>query len=630
MTCLFKVDYILVAEFDINEGSVLKQQYPEPTGEDESYLADLMLPDGAHLRETDWSIFLLNQNYPRGSANTEQKKDLLYAINLVRTKHDACAKRLFPLLLLALENYYRTPTTKSLEFLYNSLNSEDTSFIPSLNDFQKRILRFSMDVPVYSEIIDSSLSKSFVSSLNSDKALSETRQQQFDNYSNSYNTNIDRNLFQVTYTYLDVKLPIKIPLTCFSEEIGSPSVIKLISTFGPTSSSAIRINQHDLDLGSGLVHPVILLINAILTEKRIIFLGHNLSADEVSNYVLAAAIIGSGGGDVLKGLKHKLFPYSNLLSLDRLLSCPGYIAGVTNPAFEDKTDWWDILFNINTKKITISPSISKKAKSNKAAQNKDILTYNNDNNNRITSKASKKDVKSDKSLSHTQAFINDLFYAIDNHYSEIYVRAKFESYIRHFLFLAAVYEQINYGKYDLFYLPRTTALDKINSENIKSRFIHSDLDYVYSTRVKHKFINQTEIGYSKKNSYSQQTNSEINSIQSVIIGFIGTNLYYDFIEQVQYSRTHDPINTIDIHAMINRIQKTIDLKDEEVIAFFTSMHYTIKTDKQIEMLLSTLPLINTGLEPILSGMYHISDNVKFYATTLLKRIQADPVSKINL
>jgi hypothetical protein len=44
------VDYILLAEFDIDKGSSLSIQYPAPTQEDTQTLAELMLPDGAHKR----------------------------------------------------------------------------------------------------------------------------------------------------------------------------------------------------------------------------------------------------------------------------------------------------------------------------------------------------------------------------------------------------------------------------------------------------------------------------------------------------------------------------------------------------------------------------------------------------
>jgi hypothetical protein len=53
-------------------------------------LAELMLPDGAHLRENDWTLFFLNQ---RSQGRTEKDKPLLFALNLVRTKHDATQRR---------------------------------------------------------------------------------------------------------------------------------------------------------------------------------------------------------------------------------------------------------------------------------------------------------------------------------------------------------------------------------------------------------------------------------------------------------------------------------------------------------------------------------------------------------
>ncbi|KAJ3200779.1 hypothetical protein HDU67_001812, partial [Dinochytrium kinnereticum] len=58
------VDHILVAEFDIDRGAQLTLQYPYETGTDPHFLAELMLPDGAHLREEDWTMFFLNQRSP--------------------------------------------------------------------------------------------------------------------------------------------------------------------------------------------------------------------------------------------------------------------------------------------------------------------------------------------------------------------------------------------------------------------------------------------------------------------------------------------------------------------------------------------------------------------------------------
>jgi hypothetical protein len=63
-----------------------------------SILSELMLPDGAHLRAEDWTIFCLNQLTPDPNQDLEkevqsEEKPLLYVLNLVRTKHDATARR---------------------------------------------------------------------------------------------------------------------------------------------------------------------------------------------------------------------------------------------------------------------------------------------------------------------------------------------------------------------------------------------------------------------------------------------------------------------------------------------------------------------------------------------------------
>jgi len=57
---------------------------------------------------------------------------------------------------------------------------------------------------------------------------------------------------------------------------------------------------------------------------------------------------------------------------------PGYIAGVTNPAFEDHSQWWDVLFNINTGKVTISSNIDKAHPVENRSIDKDSSSYSFD------------------------------------------------------------------------------------------------------------------------------------------------------------------------------------------------------------------------------------------------------------
>lgn len=102
------VPFVLLAEFDIDEGSLLRHSYPSPTGTDTHLLAELMLPDGAHSRNEDWTIFFLNQGTVKPGTQqdnptpntlvvedggTAEKQPLLHVLNLVRTKKDDRVRR---------------------------------------------------------------------------------------------------------------------------------------------------------------------------------------------------------------------------------------------------------------------------------------------------------------------------------------------------------------------------------------------------------------------------------------------------------------------------------------------------------------------------------------------------------
>ena len=54
------VDAVLLAEFDIDKGSVCRVQYPREVG-DKNLLAELMLPEGAHNHFQDWTVFMLGR-----------------------------------------------------------------------------------------------------------------------------------------------------------------------------------------------------------------------------------------------------------------------------------------------------------------------------------------------------------------------------------------------------------------------------------------------------------------------------------------------------------------------------------------------------------------------------------------
>lgn len=67
------VEYILVASFDIDRGPVMEHQYPVSITGDEHMLAELMLPDQAHVRNQDWTIFFLHKDTSQEEEDEERK-----------------------------------------------------------------------------------------------------------------------------------------------------------------------------------------------------------------------------------------------------------------------------------------------------------------------------------------------------------------------------------------------------------------------------------------------------------------------------------------------------------------------------------------------------------------------------
>ena len=67
------VEYILVASFDIDRGPVMEHQYPVAITGDEHMLAELMLPDQAHVRNQDWTIFFLHKDTSQEEDEAERR-----------------------------------------------------------------------------------------------------------------------------------------------------------------------------------------------------------------------------------------------------------------------------------------------------------------------------------------------------------------------------------------------------------------------------------------------------------------------------------------------------------------------------------------------------------------------------
>ncbi|KAK4890690.1 hypothetical protein LTR27_010617 [Elasticomyces elasticus] len=431
------VEYILLASFDIDHGSIMEAQYPGPVGGDEHMLAELMLPDQTHLRAQDWTIFFLHKDGTEeeegqqqegvedgGAAKKEKKRKrrrrevveevegeedeeaeggaeeddetagaededdesldddsdsdstsssdppLVYVLNLVNTKTDPshkrgavvkamaiCTRHSFlhiykPLLLLALEKYFEAPSMTILSDLYEAVNAMDLSLIPRLNTWERRVLQSSDAKDLFLEKFEGLVAQRMANDTNTNKSPL------LEHHRPNYGLPRDTHEATTHVSYSGTSIPMPIPTSPLPETVGDFSLLKLLTTFSvPHQTSPVPFTHPHphLTTSGPLTHPIIVLLNALLTQKRIIFLGHNLPSSLVGESVLAACSLASGG--LLRGFTRHSFPYTDLSKIEELLRVPGFVAGVTNPVVGMKEGWWDLLCDLSTGRMRISSQI---------------------------------------------------------------------------------------------------------------------------------------------------------------------------------------------------------------------------------------------------------------------------------
>ena len=73
------IDYIIYSEFDNNEGSLVKIEYPIKTGISETILSSYMIPEGAHNIRSDTFCFIVNK--PSNSKKENLFSEIKKAVN---------------------------------------------------------------------------------------------------------------------------------------------------------------------------------------------------------------------------------------------------------------------------------------------------------------------------------------------------------------------------------------------------------------------------------------------------------------------------------------------------------------------------------------------------------------------
>jgi hypothetical protein len=277
----------------------------------------------------------------------------------------------------------------------------------------------------------------------------------------------------------------------FDEDIGDVSTIDIIwDTLIPLQYSLIQFLQtfsqphppfpspyHPyLHTNGPSTHPVILILNALLANKRVIFLGYGLPANQVARMVLSAIALVTGCGQVLRGFAECSFPYANLTSLDILAEFDGFVAGVTNPRFEELPTRWDVLCNIETGRVSVSKELKvgnsgvimgsmRSGKSSETSLATSVIKVGEDdglaNTPQAKASASSKSDCVDNAFMEdvslypirqqlpyirtTKAYYVQVLSSMNSHYGENHIRLRFTDYISRFVRLAAYQEIVQLG-----------------------------------------------------------------------------------------------------------------------------------------------------------------------------------------
>jgi Stabilization of polarity axis len=493
------------------------------------------------------------------------------------------------LLLLALEDYFKAPYPETLASLYNAVNAMDLSLLPRFTLLERSILQASdskdMFIEKFERMIEQRVadegSEHTSSGTASPESLTKSR----------YVLPRDTHEFESRVVYSDIPIPVKVPTVIWPETVGDFSLIKLIQIFATphsTTPQPFALHPH-LTTNGAYTHPIIVLVNAMLTQKRVIFLGHNRPSGEVAEAVLAACALASGG--ILRGFTRHAFPYTDLTKIDDLLKVPGFVAGVTNPTFANHPEWWDLLCDLPTGRMKISSRVEQ------APLTEGSKFFQHQNGSSVSGQGT--DPTGDV------AFMDDIQRSISQRYGEGVIRAKWRAYIYKFTRVAAAFEETVYGASALYIIgpgeepTSSPSSAKADPSNLASLRGHG---YVWSDEAsKHR---------------------ELAACVARIEGWRNTRSYYGFIQDVatSYNAT-GPIKLMDLQHHHDRL-RSLKLPPEEAATIYLAISHAIRDYAGVCQLLTVTPESQAGLFYVSLGLFHPDVAVRDATVDLLDRVSS--------
>lgn len=428
------------------------------------------------------------------------------------------------------------------------------------------------------------------------------------------NATRDTHFYESKVLFNGLRIPIKVPTDIYPESVGDFSLINLIQTL-MNITQPFHILHPELTIYGAYTPPLLVLINGLLTEKKILFVGLNTPSGEVSDRVLAACSLGSGG--MLRSFTTNAFPYTDLSKVDDLLSSPAYVAGVKNPAFGHHPSWWDILIDLenNTMKISVEigvpgPPLSGKSgsvsggggSSNSSSNNSSMVgsggvlmpggTPTGGGGGSVVVDKDKVAAFYLQTLANMTnpediQFIKDLKHMVEDHFAESSVRQRCREYVKRFIRIATNYEEFKYHKTSLW-----PAM--------------SDPEYNVIPGYGYSWISEA------------QKANDFNCYASVIEGWRKTRSYKYYIEDQRRIWYKLPKNVVDFDYHLDRLA-TVRMSVDDAGMVYTMLADNIRDEEDVTRLLATSSI--GKLFYLGYGLFHPNAKVRFAVALLLYRIE---------
>lgn len=614
------IECIILAEFDIIEGSRIKHQFPKVTGVEKQVLAEFMLPDGAHNRDDDWTAFFLWRPTVKGKFRDSKFFDEV----------DEPVKRKFPVLNAYVHKFDSTATTaewvsqsKSMAQVHLcspiqiKVDGKPIHEIKQFDGLQFREMEetfiavpSSFEVAYGYQFVTKEDSVKFTSFLNQminnsvpvehqlyPVVTKKTEQQRVpEEFLYCLSVMINKKDDSVTrgaivkslavcsrYSFINIWRPFM--LYSLEKYIKDQRIeilqelftiinnidIKQITSITPNESFLIRHSQQPKTVTLSVSFPegrpikveaplcfsndeiggesstkylhskfgrqIIHIYNAILLEKKVLFVGYNIPSRDVCKCVLSALLMCS---PPITDLVHRTFPIANLV-LEEFHNLPGYIAGVTNPIFEQHADWWDVCCNLQTGKVTINSRLPTPFPSQQSEQ--------------------------------ADADFMDIFeYHISQDASDEALRSLF------------------------------------------TKYTHEIIDVAFNERV---YFDEEEKAYLTK-------------VHLTRCGLWGPTPSYKMCQQEILMRPErSSIKGVD-QRHIKKLRVRKDLKAEELVHILTVFEQNVKTEQQVIEFLTFFPENLGGLAPISLGLFHSSPKVRDITIRLLVKLDTNKFGHASL